>query len=77
MQFDTHILALRLKNLRNKRNITQEHLAEMADLSTVYISYAMQKGKAGIILNHRHPPVKNRLPGNRQAAYSLLYFHHL
>ena len=35
------ILALRLKKLRNKRNITQEHLAEMADLSTVYISYAM------------------------------------
>lgn len=77
MQFDAHILALRLKKLRNKRNISQEHLAGMADLSTVYISYAMQKGKAGIILNHRHPPVKNRLPGNRQAAYCLLYFHHL
>ena len=41
MQFDTHILALRLKYLRNKRNITQEHLAEMADLSTVYFLYAM------------------------------------
>lgn len=41
MQFDAHILALRLKKLRNKRNITQEHLAEMVDLSTVYISYAM------------------------------------
>ena len=41
MQFDAHILALRLKKLRNKRNITQEHLAEMADLSTVYISYAI------------------------------------
>ena len=41
MQFDAHILALRLKKLRNKRNITQEHLAEMADLSTIYISYAM------------------------------------
>jgi len=39
MQFDAHILALRLKKLRNKRNITQEHLAELADLSTVYISY--------------------------------------
>ena len=34
-------------------------------------------GKAGIILNHRHPPVKKRLPENRQAAYCLLYFHHL
>lgn len=43
MQFDAHILALRLKKLRNKRNITQEHLAEMADLSTVYISY-MERG---------------------------------
>lgn len=41
MQFDAHILALQLKKLRNKRNIIQEHLAEMADLSTVYISYAM------------------------------------
>ena len=32
MQFDAHILALRLKKLRNKRNITQEHLAEMVNI---------------------------------------------
>ena len=43
MQFDAHILALRLKKLRNKRNITQEHLAKMVDISTVYISY-MERG---------------------------------
>ena len=36
-----------------------------------------KKVKLAFILNHRHPPVKNRLPGNRQAAYCLLYFHHL
>lgn len=38
MKFDPKILALRIKKLRNKRNMTQEHLAEIVDLSTVYIS---------------------------------------
>lgn len=43
MKFDPNILALRIKKLRNKRNMTQEHLAEIVDLSTVYISY-MERG---------------------------------
>lgn len=29
------------------------------------------------IYDGKYPPVKNRLPENRQAAYCLLYFHHL
>lgn len=38
MKFDARVLALRIKKLRNKRNMTQEHLAEIVDLSAVYIS---------------------------------------
>lgn len=38
MKFDARVLALRIKKMRNKRNMTQEHLAEVVDLSVVYIS---------------------------------------
>jgi len=38
MEFDPRVLALRIKKMRNKRNMTQEHLAEVVDLSVVYIS---------------------------------------
>lgn len=35
----------------------------------------MQKGKAGIVLTHRYPPVKKPPAGNRQAAYFLHFSH--
>lgn len=38
MKFDPKVLALRIKKMRSKRNMTQEHLAEVVDLSVVYIS---------------------------------------
>ena len=38
MIFDARILAMRIKKQRNKRNMTQEHLAEIANLSVVFIS---------------------------------------
>ena len=43
MKFNSNILALRIKRLRNKRNMTQEELAECVDVSTVYISF-MERG---------------------------------
>lgn len=38
MNFDARVLAMRIKKQRNKRNMTQEHLAEVANLSVVFIS---------------------------------------
>ena len=38
MLIDTRVLAERIKKLRHQRNLTQEQLAELADLSVVYIS---------------------------------------
>ena len=43
MKFEPKIMAMRLKRLRSQRNMTQEHLAELIDVSPVYISY-MEKG---------------------------------
>lgn len=39
MKFDSKVLAERLKRLRLRRNMTQEHLAELVDVTPVYISY--------------------------------------
>lgn len=38
MNFDARVLAMRIKKQRNKRNMTQEHLAEVANLSVVFVS---------------------------------------
>ena len=38
MLIDTRVLAERIKKIRHQRNLTQEQLAELADLSVVYIS---------------------------------------
>ena len=35
MLIDTRVLAERIKKLRHQRNLTQEQLAELADLSVV------------------------------------------
>jgi len=43
MDFDTRILAARLKRLRTQLNMTQEQLAELVDLSAIYIRY-MESG---------------------------------
>ncbi len=38
MVIDKQVLAERFRRLRHQRNLTQEQLAELADLSVVYIS---------------------------------------
>jgi len=38
MNLDYNVIGMRIQKMRKKRNITQEHLAEMTDLSVVYIS---------------------------------------
>ena len=38
MLIDTPVLAERIKRLRHQRNLTQEQLAELTNLSVVYIS---------------------------------------
>lgn len=38
MLIDTQVLAERIRRLRHQRNLTQEQLAELADLSSVYVS---------------------------------------
>lgn len=38
MMIDTNVFAERIKKLRHQRNLTQEELAELANLSVVYIS---------------------------------------
>ena len=43
MDFDSRILAARLKRLRTQLNMTQEQLAELVDLSAIYIRY-MESG---------------------------------
>ena len=38
MSFDAKVLALRIRKQRNKCNMTQEHLAELANVSVVFVS---------------------------------------
>ena len=38
MLIDTQVLAERIRRLRHQRSLTQEQLAELADLSSVYVS---------------------------------------
>jgi len=38
MRIDKNVFADRIKKLRHRRNLTQEQLAEMTELSVVYIS---------------------------------------
>ena len=38
MLIDTQVLSERIRRLRHQRNLTQEQLAELTDLSVVYIS---------------------------------------
>ena len=47
---DKKDLGLRLKNLRNQANYTQEELAELADISSVYLG-EVERGKKVIGLD--------------------------
>jgi len=38
MMIDKNVFAERIKKLRHQRNLTQEELAELANLSVVYVS---------------------------------------
>lgn len=38
MKLEAKVLAQRIKRMRRKRNMTQEYLAEVANLSAVYVS---------------------------------------
>ena len=47
MDFDTRILAARLKRLRTQLNMTQEQLAELVDIDRSHIS-AIELGNVGV-----------------------------